>query len=93
MCKLLRTQWKGWMWGFITGISFAFCSLAVTVASARSIRIEEFTTTVWFFVIVGALVVLLQLIPAALLFFSFIGTVYKQDKKPEEVKEIVKEKV
>ena len=42
--------------------------------------------------IIGAVIVLLQLIPAAILFFSFIGTtsamVFKGKKKEEEVAEI-----
>ena len=84
MCSLLRREWKGWMMGFICGIALSLLGLAATISQARSIRIEQFTTTVWFFIVVGTIVILLQLIPAALLFFSFIGTVYKNKKAQVE---------
>jgi hypothetical protein len=42
----------------------------------------------WVFIIIGAVIILLQLIPAAILFFSFIGTAttmaFKKGKKVEE---------
>jgi len=66
----------------------ALISLIATPAFARSISFKEAGTALWIFVIVGAIIVLLQLIPAAILFFSFIGTaatvVFKGDKKVEE---------
>jgi hypothetical protein len=66
----------------------ALISLIATPAFARSISFKEAGTALWIFVIVGAIIVLLQLIPAAILFFSFIGTaatvVFKGEKKVEE---------
>src|SRR5512136_1777219 len=41
---------------------------------AGSISTKDAGVALWIFVIIGALIVLMQLIPAAILFFSFIGT-------------------
>jgi len=45
-------------------------------------------TALWIFIIIGAIIILLQLIPAAILFFSFIGTVTtlvsREGKRAEE---------
>ncbi len=49
-------------------------SLTATPAFAKSISVKDAGITLWIFIIIGALIVLLQLIPAAILFFSFIGT-------------------
>jgi hypothetical protein len=42
----------------------------------------------WIFIIIGAFIVLLQLIPAVIVFFSFIGTMtviaFKKGSKVEE---------
>jgi len=69
-------------------LMIALISLIATPAFARSISFKEAGTALWIFVIVGAIIVLLQLIPAAILFFSFIGTaatvVFKGEKKVEE---------
>ena len=57
-------------------------------AFARSIDFKGAGTALWIFMIIGAIIVLLQLIPAAILFFSFIGTAttaaLKKEKKVEE---------
>jgi len=45
-----------------------------TPAFARSISFKDTGLAFWIFVIVGGIIVLLQLIPAMILFFSFIGT-------------------
>jgi hypothetical protein len=62
--------------------------LMASPAFARSISLKEGGTMLWIFIIVGAIIVLLQLIPAAILFFSFIGTAttmaLKKEKKVEE---------
>jgi hypothetical protein len=59
-----------------------------TPAFARSIELKGAGTALWIFLIVGAIIVLLQLIPAGILFFSFIGTAtsaaLKKEKKVEE---------
>jgi hypothetical protein len=63
-------------------------TLIATPAFARSISLKEAGTALWIFIIIGAIIVLLQLIPAMILFFSFIGTAtgaaLKKEKKVEE---------
>ena len=62
--------------------------LGATPAFARSIELKGAGTALWIFLIVGSVIVLLQLIPATILFFSFIGTAsttaLKKEKKVEE---------
>jgi len=70
------------------GLMVGLMSLIASPAFARSISLKEAGTALWIFIIIGAIIVLLQLIPAAILFFSFIGTattaVFKKGKKVEE---------
>jgi membrane associated rhomboid family serine protease len=70
------------------GVIGAMMTLFATPAFARSIELKGAGTALWIFLIVGAVVVLLQLIPAGILFFSFIGTAtagaLKKEKKVEE---------
>ncbi len=70
------------------GLMIGLISLMATPAFAKSINLKEAGVTLWIFIIIGAAIVLLQLIPAAILFFSFIGTtssmVFKHKKTPEE---------
>jgi len=49
-------------------------SLLATPALAKGISLKDAGIALWIFIIIGAVIVLLQLIPAAILFFSFIGT-------------------
>jgi polyferredoxin len=69
----------------VIGVSI---TLLATPAFARSIELKGAGTALWIFLIIGAIIVLLQLIPAAILFFSFIGTAItaalKKEKKVEE---------
>jgi hypothetical protein len=71
------------------GVIGAAMTLLATPAFARSIEFKGAGTALWIFLIVGAIIILLQLIPAAILFFSFIGTAttaaLKKEKKVEEV--------
>ena len=80
---MLRSK-KRWVIGLMVGL----LSLVATPAFARSISLKDAGITLWIFIIIGALIVLLQLIPAAILFFSFIGTtstmVFKGKKGGEE---------
>jgi hypothetical protein len=59
-----------------------------TPAFAKSISLKDAGVTLWIFIIIGTVIVLLQLIPAAILFFSFVGTssnmVFKRKKKGEK---------
>jgi hypothetical protein len=70
------------------GVIGAMMTFIATPAFARSIELKGAGTALWIFLIVGAIVVLLQLIPAGILFFSFIGTAtagaLKKEKKAEE---------
>jgi hypothetical protein len=76
------------MKGLKIGLMVGLITLMASPAFARSISLKEAGTALWIFIIVGAIIVLLQLIPAAILFFSFIGTattmVFKKEKRAEE---------
>ena len=52
-------------------------TLLATPAFARSVDLKGAGVALWVFLIIGAIVILLQLIPAAILFLSFIGTASK----------------
>jgi hypothetical protein len=45
-----------------------------TPAFARSFSLKDSGVAFWIFIIIAAVIVLLQLIPAIILFLSFIGT-------------------
>ena len=70
------------------GVIGAAMTLLATPAFARSIELKGTGTALWIFLIVGSIILLLQLIPTAILFFSFIGsastTAPKKEKKIEE---------
>jgi hypothetical protein len=74
--------------GLRVGLMAGLMTLAASPAFARSISLKEAGPALWVFVIIGAIIILLQLIPAAILFFSFIGTAttvaFKKEKKAEE---------
>jgi hypothetical protein len=57
-------------------------------AFARTISLGDAGVALWIFVAIGAVIILLQLVPAAILFFSFIGTtsvmLFKGKKAEEE---------
>ncbi|MFB3886225.1 MAG: hypothetical protein ACE144_13450 [Thermodesulfobacteriota bacterium] len=76
------------MKGLKVSLMAGLITLAASPAFARSISFKEGGTALWIFIIVGAVIVLLQLIPAAILFFSFIGTAttmaFRKGKKVEE---------
>ncbi len=76
------------MKGLKTGLMVGLITLMASPAFARSISMKDAGTALWIFIIIGAIIVLLQLIPAAILFFSFIGTAttmaLKKEKKVEE---------
>ena len=76
------------MKGLKVGLMVGLITLMASPAFARSISLKEGGTALWIFIIVGAIIVLLQLIPAAILFFSFVGTAttmaFKKVKKVEE---------
>ncbi len=65
---------KGLLVGLASGVIIPLLTGAATPAFARSISFKDAGVALWIFIIIGAVIVLLQLIPAAILFFSFIGT-------------------
>lgn len=72
------------------GMMGAVMALLATPAFARSVELKEAGAALWVFVAIGAVIVLLQLIPAAILFFSFIGTTVSMAlKKKKEAQEEV----
>ena len=70
--------------GLRVGLMVGLISLMATPAFARTISLKDAGIGLWIFIIIGAIIVLLQLIPAAILFFSFVGTgttmVFKKGK-------------
>jgi uncharacterized membrane protein len=66
----------------------AVMTLLATPAFARSIELKGAGTALWVFLIIGTIIVLLQLVPATILFFSFVGAastkVLKKEKRIEE---------
>jgi flagellar basal body-associated protein FliL len=70
------------------GIMIGLILMVATPAFARSLSLEDAGVALWIFIIIGAVIVLLQLIPAAILFFSFVGTssnlVFKRKKEAEK---------
>ena len=74
--------------GLKVGLMAGLITFMASPAFARSISLEGAGTALWIFIIIGAIVILLQLIPAAILFFSFIGTTttlgFKRGEKAEE---------
>jgi membrane associated rhomboid family serine protease len=70
------------------GLMGAAMTLIATPAFARSIELKGAGTALWIFLIVGSMIVLLQLIPAGILFFSFVGSAttaaLKKEKRVEE---------
>ena len=75
----------------LRGLMVGLVTLMATPAFAKSISLKDAGVTLWIFIIIGAVIVLLQLIPAAILFFSFIGTtsgmVFNKKRGPEEAAE------
>ncbi|HUL21321.1 MAG TPA: hypothetical protein VLZ10_07690 [Thermodesulfobacteriota bacterium] len=76
------------MKGLKVGLMVGLITLMASPVFARTISMKDGGTALWIFVIIGSIIVLLQLIPAAILFFSFIGTAttmaLKKEKKIEE---------
>jgi len=79
------------------GISMAIMVMVIiglltTPAFARAISMKDAGIALWIFIILGAVIILLQLIPAAILFFTFVGTtsatIFKGKKAEEETTEV-----
>ena len=80
---------KPWLTGVVVGLFITLLTGTVSPVFARGISFKDAGITLWIFIIIGAVIVLLQLIPAAILFFSFIGTssgmLFKRKKEAEEM--------
>ena len=72
-CSMLKGR-KPWLAGIMVGLFFPLLAGMTTPAYARGINIKDAGIALWIFIIIGAIIVLLQLIPAIILFFSFVGT-------------------
>lgn len=70
--------------GLKVGLMVGLMSLMASPAFARSVSFKGAGTALWIFIIIGAIIVLLQLIPAAILFFSFVGTATTAALKKEK---------
>jgi flagellar basal body-associated protein FliL len=85
---------KMWITGIMAGL-VTLITLVATPTYARSISLKDAGIALWIFIVIGAVIILLQLVPAVILFFSFIGTtsgmVFKRKKAPGE--EVAEEKV
>ena len=72
----------------MVGLMIGLITLMTSPAFARSITFKEHGMTLWMFIIIGAFIALLQLIPTTIVFFSFIGTItaiaFKKERKVEE---------
>lgn len=81
---MLRER-KPWVAGFLT---IGLIIMMATPAFARSPSFKDAGVALWVFIIIGTVIVLLQLIPAGILFFSFVGTssnmVFKRKKEGEK---------
>jgi len=77
----------------VSGVITGLITLMATPAFARGINLKDAGIALWIFIIIGAIIVLLQLIPAIILFFSFIGTTTGLiAKKKAQEKEAAEEK-
>jgi hypothetical protein len=81
---MLRER-KPWVAGFLM---IGLIIMMATPAFARSPSFKDGGVAFWVFIIIGTVIVLLQLIPAGILFFSFVGTssnlVFKRKKEGEK---------
>ncbi len=70
------------------GLMVGLISLMAAPVFARSISLKGAGFSLWIFIIIGTIIVLLQLIPATILFFSFVGATthmaFKKGKRVEE---------
>ena len=83
---------KSWLTGLMVGLIIPLSAGMPTPAFAKSISLKDAGVTLWVFIVIGTVIVLLQLIPAAILFFSFVGTSSSMVfKRKREVGEMARE--
>ncbi len=93
MLKKKRTKIKAW----VSGLILSFIIFGAVPVFAKTINLKDIGTLPTLWIIIGVIIVLLQLIPAVILFFSYIGVtssmVFRWNRSKEEVaseeKEIV----
>lgn len=73
---------------FVASLITGWILLVATTAFAKSFSVKDAGISLWIFFVIGAMLILLQLIPAGILFFSFIGSAstlaFKRKKVSEE---------
>lgn len=99
----LKTSTCEWMrrWALVLSLIafFEFWFAAYPIAkSGLSFRdLSEAPTALWIFLILGAIIILLQLVPALIMFFSLIGTgtqaAIDKKKVEEEVEDPLKDEI
>ena len=57
--------------------------LTAPPAFARTISLKGAGVALWIFIVISAVIILLQLIPAAILIFSFFGALLSSSRKRE----------
>ena len=75
---------------WLVGLAVCLMTLMATPAFARGISLKDAGIALWIFIIIGAVIVLLQLIPAAILFFAFISGMFLKNKKKKAAEEAEK---
>jgi len=88
--KVIIRRFVDVIFGVVVGVL-----LAADIIFARSIDMSKAGVSLWIFVVVGAFIILLQLIPAFILFTSFIGYLTKKvhDSIPTTNEEVVDTRV
>ena len=68
---------------WLAGLTVGLVTLMATPAFARGISFKDAGIALWIFIVIGAIIVLLQLIPAAILLSSFVETTFSFFRKSE----------
>lgn len=76
MWKSIMSKLFWWFTGVLTGLF-----LGLDIVFARSIDMSKAGVSLWIFVVVGAFIILLQLVPAIILFSTVIGTITRTMQK------------
>jgi len=84
-------KWKAFKIGLVLSFVIVLLPAIATPAVARAINLKNTGISLWVFLFVGSVIVLLQVIPAMILFFSFVGAASKMVSEGKKVKENVGE--
>jgi len=74
----MKSTMRKWV---MIGMSGLMTLCLASPAFARTISLEDTGLAFWLFVAIGTIIVLLQLVPAAILFISFIVATMSKSKK------------